>query len=202
MLRSLVGSEMCIRDRGTTLSILRAFIACAAAVQTAVLVLVGPSCLGHNRPLQRRFASDKCSVRCRPTKQRQNLPQLLIKTYLRLSTFLPFFQKRTANIAFGTIFERKLTKSGIPGGFLNKIGYTFFATGRAYARMQNAFKTRSGAWTHYALCARSTPNRFFGVRPLKTAPMTVKFARPWTCFLGWICTRQILHNISLRQARI
>ena len=31
--------------QGTTLSILRAFIACAAAVQTAVLVLVGPSCL-------------------------------------------------------------------------------------------------------------------------------------------------------------
>ena len=35
-----------------TLSILRAFIACAAIVQTAVLVLFGPSCLGHYRPLQ------------------------------------------------------------------------------------------------------------------------------------------------------
>ena len=35
------------------------------------------------RPLQRRSASDKCWVRCRPIKQRQNLPQLLIKTYLR-----------------------------------------------------------------------------------------------------------------------
>ena len=31
--------------QGTTLSILRAFIACAAAVQTAVHVLFGPSCL-------------------------------------------------------------------------------------------------------------------------------------------------------------
>ena len=31
--------------QGTTLSILRAFIACAAAVQTAVLVVFGPSCL-------------------------------------------------------------------------------------------------------------------------------------------------------------
>ena len=31
--------------QGTTLSILRAFIACAAAVQTAVLVLFDPSCL-------------------------------------------------------------------------------------------------------------------------------------------------------------
>ena len=30
--------------QGTTLSILRAFIACAAAVQIAVLVLFGPSC--------------------------------------------------------------------------------------------------------------------------------------------------------------
>ena len=37
------------------------------------------------------------------------------------------------------------TKSGIPGWFLNKIGYLFFATGRAYARLQNASKTRSGA---------------------------------------------------------
>ena len=91
--------------QGTTLSILRAFIACAAAVQTAVFVLFGPSRLGHYRPLQRRFASDKCSVRCRPIKQRQILAQLLIKTYLRSSTFLPFFQKHSANIAFGTIFE-------------------------------------------------------------------------------------------------
>ena len=33
--------------QGTTLSILRAFVACAAAVQTAVLVVqFGPSCLG------------------------------------------------------------------------------------------------------------------------------------------------------------
>ena len=70
-------------DQGTTLSILRAFIACAAAVQTAVIVLFGPSFLGNYTPLQRRSASDKYSVRCRPIKQRQNLPQLLIKTYLR-----------------------------------------------------------------------------------------------------------------------
>ena len=39
----------------------------------------------------------------------------------------------------------KSTKSGIPGWFLNKIGYLFFATGRAYTRLQNASKTRSGA---------------------------------------------------------
>ena len=38
--------------QGITLSILRAFIACAATVQTVVLVLFGPSCLGHYRPLQ------------------------------------------------------------------------------------------------------------------------------------------------------
>ena len=69
--------------QGTTLSILRAFIACAAAVQTAVLVLFGPSCLGHYRPLQRRSASDKYSARCRPIKQTQftatfdqNLPSI------------------------------------------------------------------------------------------------------------------------------
>ena len=58
--------------QGTTLSIVRASVACAAAVRTAVLVLFGPSCLGHYEysPLQRRSASDKCSVRRRPIKQR------------------------------------------------------------------------------------------------------------------------------------
>ena len=35
--------------QGTTLSILRAFIACAAAVQTAILVLFGPSCFTIGR---------------------------------------------------------------------------------------------------------------------------------------------------------
>ena len=70
--------------QGTTLSILHAFITCAAAVQTTVLVLFDPSFLGHYRPLQRRSASEKRSVRCRPKKQRQDLlPQILIKTYLR-----------------------------------------------------------------------------------------------------------------------
>ena len=33
----------------STLSILRGFVACAAAVQTAVLVMFGPSCVGHYR---------------------------------------------------------------------------------------------------------------------------------------------------------
>ena len=37
------------RARGTPLSILRAFVACAAAVQTAVLFLFGLSYLGHYR---------------------------------------------------------------------------------------------------------------------------------------------------------
>ena len=59
--------------QGTTLSILRAFNACAAAVQTAVLVMFGPSCLGHYRPLLRRSASDKCSVRCGPIEQRDQI---------------------------------------------------------------------------------------------------------------------------------
>ena len=59
-----------VRHAQSILSILRVFVACDVAVQTAVLVLFGPSCLGHYRPLQRRPASDKCSVRCRPIKQR------------------------------------------------------------------------------------------------------------------------------------
>ena len=43
--------RVCVMLR-VLLSILRAFIACAATLQTAVLVLFGPSCLGHYRPLQ------------------------------------------------------------------------------------------------------------------------------------------------------
>ena len=72
-----------VRHAQGTLSILRAFVACAAAVQTVVLVLFGPSSLGHYRPLQRRAASDECSVRCRPIKKTkftatfdQNLPSM------------------------------------------------------------------------------------------------------------------------------
>ena len=56
--------------QGTTLPILRALIACAAAVLTAVVVPLGPSCLGHYKPLQRSSASGKYSVRYRPFKQR------------------------------------------------------------------------------------------------------------------------------------
>ena len=93
--------------RGTTLSILRAFIACAAAVQPAVLVLSGQSCLGHYRPLQTRSASDKCSVRCRPIKPRdKSLPQLLIKTYLRCSSFLPFSQKLPQILPSGQFWKK------------------------------------------------------------------------------------------------
>ena len=71
--------------QGTTLSILRAFIACAAAVQSAVIVLFGPSCwgtIGRCRGVLPR-TNAPCVVPGRPIKQRQNFPQLLIKTYLR-----------------------------------------------------------------------------------------------------------------------
>ena len=67
----------------------------------------------------------------------------------------------------------KLTKSGIPGWFLNKIGYLFSRGGArlrtSAKRLQNAF------WRLNPLrlvCAQHPKNRFFGVRPLKTASMT------------------------------
>ena len=65
-----------VRHAQGTLSIL-------SARSLLVLLLCKQRCLsylGHYMPLQRRSASDKCSVRCRPIKQRQNLQQLLIKT--------------------------------------------------------------------------------------------------------------------------
>ena len=97
-----------VRHVQGTVSILRAFVACAAAVQTGVLVvLFGPVLFGAlYRLLQRRSASDKCSGRCRPIKQRFFLPQLFIINYLRLNTFPPFFQFFSANITFGTVFKQ------------------------------------------------------------------------------------------------
>ena len=64
-------------------SSVRSLLVLLPCKQRCLSCLARPVCLEHYRPLQRRSASDKCSVRCRPMKQRQNLPQLLIKTYLR-----------------------------------------------------------------------------------------------------------------------
>ena len=63
--------------------------------QRCLSCLARPVCLAHYRPLRKRSASDKYSVRCRPMKQRE-----------KIYPFLPFFKKCTANIAFGTIFEK------------------------------------------------------------------------------------------------
>ena len=43
---------------------------CCCCANSGVLVLFGPSCLGHYRPL--RSASDKCSVRCRKKKEQRD----------------------------------------------------------------------------------------------------------------------------------
>ena len=79
--------------QGTSLSILHAFFANAGAVQTAVLVMFGPSCLGHNRPLQRRSASDKCSVRCRPIKQRDKFTATFDQNLPSMKYIFAFFSK-------------------------------------------------------------------------------------------------------------
>ena len=52
LLHIISGGTRVRHAQGIALPILRAFIACAATVQTAVLVLFGPSCLGHYWPLQ------------------------------------------------------------------------------------------------------------------------------------------------------
>ena len=55
-------------------------------------------------------------------------------------------QKNATREIRATKKKGKLTKSGIPGWFLNKIGYLFFRDGvRFYARLQHASQTRSGA---------------------------------------------------------
>ena len=84
-----------VRHAQGPLSILRAFVACAAAVQTAVLVWL--SCLGHYGPLQRRSASDKCSIRCRPIEQRDKIYRNFRSTFDKVH-FLPFLQKFTAHL--------------------------------------------------------------------------------------------------------
>ena len=60
----------------------------------------------------------------------------------RVDTQLRRFQDAifSSFLCFFCFFFEKLTKSGTPGWFLNKTGYFFFATGRAYAkRLQIAF---------------------------------------------------------------
>ena len=71
--------------------------------QRCLSCLARPVCLGHYRPLQRRSASDKCSVRCMPMKQTkytatfdQNLPSI--------KYIFAFFFKMYRKTAFGTIF--------------------------------------------------------------------------------------------------
>ena len=91
--------------RGTTLSILRAFNACVAAVQTAVVVLFGPSCLGHYRPLQRRSASDECSVRCRPIKQRDKFTATFDQNLPSMKYIFAFFSKMYRKYCLRDNFE-------------------------------------------------------------------------------------------------
>ena len=54
-------------------SSVRSLLAQLLYKQRCLSWLARPVCLGHYRPLQRRSASDKCSVRCRPMKQRDKI---------------------------------------------------------------------------------------------------------------------------------
>ena len=54
-------------------SSVRSLLALLLYKQRCLSWLARPVCLGHYRPLQRRSASDKCSVRCRPMKQRDKI---------------------------------------------------------------------------------------------------------------------------------
>ena len=54
-------------------SSVRSLLALLLYKQRCLSCLARPVCLGHYRHLQRRSASDKCSVRCRPMKQRDKI---------------------------------------------------------------------------------------------------------------------------------
>ena len=95
-----------VRHAQGTLSIVRTFVDCAAVVQTAVLVLVKDTTPGG--PLQRRSGSEKCSVRCRPIKQRVKIYRNFRSnpTFDRSIKYIfAFSLEFTANMTFGTIFE-------------------------------------------------------------------------------------------------
>ena len=57
----------------TSQSSVRSLLVLLLYKQRCLSCLDRPVCLGHYRPLQRRSASDKCSLRCRPMKQRDNI---------------------------------------------------------------------------------------------------------------------------------
>ena len=51
------------------------------------------SCLGHDRALQRRSASDKCSVSCRPIKQRAKFTATFDQNIPSMKYIFAFFSK-------------------------------------------------------------------------------------------------------------
>ena len=59
---------------------------------------VWPVLLGQHRPWQRRSASDKCSVRCRPIKQRDKFTATFYQNLPSINYILPFFFKKIPQI--------------------------------------------------------------------------------------------------------
>ena len=113
-----------VRHAQGTLSILRVFLACAAALQTAN----GACPLLGTKPLKRRSASDICSVRCEPTTQEKKIPATFDQILPSMKyIFAFFFQKFTANLAYGTIFEKYFSKNVV---FANILLFTSFSASR------------------------------------------------------------------------
>ena len=87
-----------VRHAQGTLSILRAFVACAGAVQTAVLVM-----FGHYRPLQRRCLGQILGAN-KTDKIYRNFRSHTIPSIKYIFAFL--FRNLPQILTFGTIFEQ------------------------------------------------------------------------------------------------
>ena len=87
-------------------------LCCCCTNSGACPVWPRPVCLGHYRPLQRRSASDKCSVRCRPMKQREKIYRnFWSKPTFDKVHFCPFFKNVPQKLPSGQFLEKYILKN-------------------------------------------------------------------------------------------
>ena len=91
--------------QGTTLSILRAFVACAAAVQRCLSCLARPvwGTIGRCRGVP----SDKCSVRCRPINRERKFTATFDQNLPSMKYFFALFSKNYRKYCLRDIFLKK-----------------------------------------------------------------------------------------------
>ena len=100
------------RHAQPTLSILRAFVLVACVVSWQQRGALRWFCLRRYRPLLRRSASDKRSVRCRPMKRRDKIYRnFWSKPTFDKVHFCPFFKNVPQKLPSGQFLEKYILKN-------------------------------------------------------------------------------------------